>query len=90
MQTHVVLPYIAALWRDAEYRDKLTTEVVHGENGVANTVLLPNVDAVVEEGTFRRCVKLGSAVPASLDSCNNTGRGSPIPRKRQHSNLILL
>lgn len=47
MQTHVVLPYIAALWRGAEYRDKLTTEVVHGENGVANTVLLPNVDEVM-------------------------------------------
>ena len=38
MQTHVVPPYIAALWRRAEYRDKLTTEVVHGDFVVANTL----------------------------------------------------
>jgi len=38
MQTHVVPPYIATLWRGAEYRDKLTTEVVHGEFVVADTL----------------------------------------------------
>jgi hypothetical protein len=29
------------------------------------------VDEVVEEAVFRRCGKFGSALPASLGSCNN-------------------